>query len=180
MIDWPNALTGFCFGVVTTLMFWIPDRIQAKRQRRAEMWETWKVAMKEIELLTFRPETRSRDIYVARTRYPIDLWRTVLKERDGFQILERLEVAYSTVERFAEKRSTNPPSASYFEFEQAETDWNDARIAFANYSRGAQSKGYTELVHREERQETMRKFLHNPIGALRQTRSQAKAAKVPR
>ena len=106
-------------------------------------------------------------------------WRTVLKERDGFQLLERLEVAYSTVEHFAEKRSTNPPSATYLQFEQAETAWNDARVAFANYSRGAQSKGYTELLRREERRETMRKFLRNPFGALRQTRSQANQPKVP-
>ena len=180
MIDWPNALIGFCFGVVTTLMFWIPDRIRAKRQRHAEMWEAWKVAMKDIEVLTWKPETRNRDIYLARTRHPLDLWRTVLKERDGFQLLERLERAYSTMEYIAEKRSANPPSATYFQFEQAETAWNDARIAFANYSRGAQSRGYAELLRREERRETMRKFLRNPLGVLRQTRSQAKPTKMPR
>lgn len=172
MIDWPNALTGFCFGVVTTLIFWIPDRIRAKRQRRAEMWEAWKVAMKDIELLTWNPETRNRDIY-------IDHWRTVLKERDGFQLLERLEMAYSTVEYLAEKRSTKPPSATYLQFEQAETAWDEARIAFANYSRGAQSKGYAELLRKEERRETTQKFLRNPLGAL-PTRSRAKPTKVPR
>jgi hypothetical protein len=145
-------------------MFWIPDRIRAKRQRHAEMWEEWKVAMKDIELLTWKPETRNRDIYVARTRYPLDLWRSVLKEREGFQLLERLEAAYSTIEYFADKRSSNPPSATYFQFEQAETAWNDARVAFANYSRRSQSKGYTELLRREERRETIRKFLRNPLG----------------
>ena len=178
MIDWPNALTGFCFGVVTTLMFWIPDRIRAIRQRHAELWESWKVAMKEIELLTWKPETRNRDIYIARTRYPIDLWRTVLKEREGFHLLEQLEMAYSTVEHFAEKRSIKPPTASYLEFEQAETFWNDSRIAFANYSRGAQSKGYSELVQREQRRQFRRDFLRNPIRAVRESRSRAKQLKT--
>lgn len=169
MIDWPNALTGFCFGVVTTLIFWIPDRIRAKRQRHAEMWEAWKVAMKDIELLTRKPETRSEDIYVARTRHPIDLWRTVLNERDGFELLERLEKAYSTFEYFTKRRSTNPPSTTYFQFEQAETAWNEARTAFVNYSRGAQSKGYMELLRREERRETIRKFLRNPFRGFRRS-----------
>jgi hypothetical protein len=43
MIDWPNALVGFVLGVVASLLFWIPDRIRAGRQRQDELWESWKV-----------------------------------------------------------------------------------------------------------------------------------------
>jgi hypothetical protein len=37
MIDWQNALVGFGFGVLTTLMFWIPDRRRVKQERRWDL-----------------------------------------------------------------------------------------------------------------------------------------------
>jgi hypothetical protein len=56
MIDWPNAVTGFGSGVLTTLMFWIPGRIRAKRERRRDIWEEWKVAMRDLEFVAWKPD----------------------------------------------------------------------------------------------------------------------------
>ena len=170
MIDWPNALVGFALGVAATLLFWIPDRIRAGRLRQDEFWESWKVAMKDLEILMWNPETRAGDIYVARTRYPIDLWRTVLKEREGFLLLERAEGAYATVEHFGDQSPSDASSEKRERFQLAQSEWASARVAFANYSRNAQSEGYDQLVRREERQRNRREFLQHPIKTTRRLR----------
>lgn len=177
MIDWPNALAGFGFGVLTTLMFWIPDRIRATRQRRADLWETWKVAMKELELLALKPGTRGADFYVARSRYPVDDWRTDLPEREGFILLEQLQGSYPAVEHFANQFAAEPSDSNSERFAQAERRWNDARIAFVNYSRKAQSSGYTQLVRREERQQVLRDLLRHPFKAIQSLRLNAQVRK---
>lgn len=181
MIDWPNALAGFVFGVLTTLMFWIPDRIRATRERRRDLWEEWKVAMKDLELVAWKPETRGGDFYVARSRYPIDHWRAVLPEREGFILLEQLEGSYPAVEHFGKQYVADPSDSVNAErFRQAERRWNDARAAFANYSRKAQSIGYTQLVQREERQETRRYLLRHPFKAIQRMRLNAQRRKMVR
>ena len=170
MIDWPNALVGFVLGVAATLLFWIPDRIRAGRQRQDELWESWKVAMKDLEILMWNPETRAGDIYVARTRYPIDLWRTILKERDGFLLLERAEGAYASVEHFGNEFSADASSEESARFLLAQSEWASARVAFTNYSRNAHSEGYDQLVRREERQRNRRDLLQHPIKTTRRLR----------
>lgn len=177
MIDWPNALIGFALGVVATLVFWIPDRIRAQRQRRREIWESWKVAMMDLELLMWKPETRAYDIHVARSRYPIDLWRAVLTEREGFILLERAGSAYSSVEYFANRFSADASPENSARFKRAESEWSTARAAFANYSRNAQSEGYDQLVRREERQQNRRDLLQRPIKTTRRLRHDAQMRK---
>lgn len=171
MIDWPNALTGFAFGVLTTLMFWIPDRIRAKRERQRDIWEDWKLAMRDLEFIAWKPETRSAEFHVSRSRYPIEHWRSVLSDREGFVLLEQLEAAYPQVEHFGKQLVTDPSASNEQRFRAAETGWAEARIAFANYSRRALSKGYTEVVRREERQQIRRDFLRHPIKAMRRLRA---------
>jgi hypothetical protein len=163
VIDWTNALVGFGLGVVTTLLFWIPDRIRSERLRRAEAWESWKVAMKDLELLAWKPETRSNDLYVARARYPIDLWRAVLRDREGFHLFEKLEQSYWSVEYRADQLTANSSDETMANFAEAEARWLAARVAFANYSRNAQSAGYTILIRTEERQKDRRDLLRHPI-----------------
>lgn len=170
MIDWPNALAGFGFGVLTTLMFWIPDRIRAKRERRRDVWEEWKVAMRDLELVAWKPETRSADFHVARCRYPVDHWRTILPDREGFILLERLETSYPSVEHFYQQFAAEPSEVNTERFRRAESAWIEARVAFANYSRRAQASGYTQMVLREERQELWRDFFRHPVQAMRRQR----------
>lgn len=177
MIDWPNALVGFAMGVAATLMFWIPDRIRAGRQRQEEVWESWKVAMKVLELLMWNPRMRSGDIYVARTRYPIDLWRSILKEREGFFLLERAEGAYASVEHFGRALTANSPSEQQARFLEAQGEWSSARVAFANYSRNAQTEGYDQLVRREERQRNRREFVQHPVETARRLRHNSRMRK---
>ncbi|WP_415853475.1 hypothetical protein [Sinomonas sp. G460-2] len=167
MIDWPNALVGFGSGVLTTVMFWIPDRIRATRQRRDEIWESWKIAMKDIELLMWRRETRTRDIYEARSRYPIDHWRSVLKEPEGFTLLEQVEAAYSSVEHFANLLAVGGTPENRARFVRAESDWNAARTALSNYSRRAQSESYQQLLRREDGRRIRRQVLREPITTIR-------------
>ena len=178
MIDWPNALVGFALGVVATLLFWIPDRIRAGRQRRAETWESWKVAMKDLELLMWKPETRGADVYVARTRYPIDLWRAVLDDREGFMLLERAEGAYPSIEHYASRFASDPSPENNTRFLRAQDEWQAGRVAFANYSRNAQSEGYHQLVQREERQKNRRDLLRHPIKTMRRIRHNARMRKA--
>jgi len=173
MIDWPNVLVGFALGVAATLAFWIVDRARGGRQRRAETWESWKVAMSDLEFLMWKPETRSSDIFVARSRYPIDLWRAILTDREGFRLLERVEGAYSSVEYFAAQRVADPSPEKIERFARAESEWSDARTAFVNYSRSAKSAGYTKLVEREERQQLRRDALRHPITTTKQMRRNA-------
>jgi hypothetical protein len=170
MIDWPNALIGFGFGVLTTLMFWIPDRIRARRERRRDIWEAWKVAMRDLEFVAWKPETRSADFHVARSRYPIDHWRAVLNDREGFVLLEQLETSYPSVEHFANQFSADPSATNEQLFRRAETRWAEARVAFANYARNALSEGYTEVIRREERQQIQRDLLRHPLKALQRLR----------
>ena len=177
MIDWPNALAGFGFGVLTTLMFWIPDRIRTLRERRRDLWEAWKVAMKELELLAWKPETRGADFHVARSRYPTDHWRTNLPEREGFILLEQLEGSYPAVEHFAEKFAADPSDINAGPLERAGRKWGDARVAFANYSRKAQSSGYNQLVRREERQQFRRDLFRHPSKAIQSLRLNARMRK---
>ena len=169
MIDWPNALVGFLLGVAAMLLFWIPDRMRAGRQRQEELWESWKVAMKDLEILMWKPETRADDIYVARARYPIDLWRTVLTERGGFLLLERAEGAYSSVEHLGNQISADASPEKRARFLRAQGEWSSAREAFANYSRNAQSEGYDQLVRRD--------LLHHPIKTARRLRHNASMRK---
>lgn len=178
MIDWSNALAGFGFGVLTTLMFWIPDRIRETRERRRDLWEAWKVAMKDLELVAWKPETRSVDFHIARSRYPIDHWRAVLPEREGFILLEQLEGSYPSVEHFGNQFAADPLDEVIADrFRRSERTWSDARVAFANYSRKAQSSGYTQLVRREERQENRRYLLQHPFKALQRMRLNAQRRK---
>lgn len=177
MIDWPNALAGFGFGVLTTLMFWIPDRIRAARERRRDLWEAWKVAMKDLELLSWKPETRGVDFHIARSRYPIDHWRSVLPEREGFILLEQLEGSYPAVEHFANQFAADRSGISEERFRWAERRWSDARVAFANYSRKAQSSGYTELIQREERQQIRRDLFRHPFKEVQRLRLDARGRK---
>lgn len=178
MIDWPNALAGFVFGVLTTLMFWIPDRIRATRQRRRDLWEEWKVAMQELELVAFKPETRGIDFHIARSRFPVDHWRAVLPEREGFILLEKLEGSYPSVEHFGNQFAADPSDINAERFRRAERTWNDARIAFINYSRKARSIGYHELVEREKRRETRRDLLRHPFKAIQRMRLNARRRKM--
>lgn len=171
MIDWPNALIGFVFGILATLIFWIPDRKRAKRERRLDMWEEWKVAMRDLELVAWKPETRTADFHIARNRYPIDHWRKVLPDREGFILLEQLETSYGSVEHFGKEFAADPSDTNTERFRRAERTWCDARVAFANYSRRAQSNGYTEVVLREERQGIRRDLLHHPFKAMQRLRN---------
>jgi len=127
-----NALIGFVLGAAATLLFWILDRIRAGRQRQDELWESCKVAMKDLEILMRNPETRAGDIRVARTHYPIDLWRTILKEREGFLLLERAEGTYSSVEHFGNQFSADASSEKRTRCLLAQSEWASARVAFAN------------------------------------------------
>jgi hypothetical protein len=170
MIDWPNALVGFGFGVLTTLMFWIPDRRRAKGERRRDLWEEWRVAMKDLELVAWKKETRSADFHIAVSRYPIDHWRTVLLEREGFILLEQLEHSYPAVEHFGYAFTADPSDVNEERFRAAERRWSDARVAFANYSRREQSRGYTQMVLREERQQIWRDFPRHPFKAAQRLR----------
>lgn len=177
MIDWPNALAGFGFGVVTTLMFWIPDRIRATRERRRDLWEAWKVAMRDLELVAWKPETGSDDFHIARSRYPIDHWRAVLPDREGFILLEQLETSYPSVEHFHKQFAADPSDSNEERFRRAERRWIEARVAFANYSRNAQSSGYNQLVLREERQEIRRELFRHPSKAIQRLRLNAQMRK---
>jgi hypothetical protein len=179
MIDWPNAITGFGFGVLTTLMFWIPDRIRAKRERRRDVREEWKVAMRDLEFVAWKPETRSADFHVARSRYPIDHWRTVLDDREGFVLLEQLETSYSSVEHFGKEFVADPSVRNEQLFRNAETRWLEARVAFANYARNALATGYTEVVRREERQQTRRDLLRHPFKPRQRLRALNAELKTP-
>lgn len=171
MIDWPNALTGFGFGVLTTLMFWIPDRLRAKRERRRDIWEQWKVAMRDLEFVAWKPETRSVDFHIARSRYPIDHWRKILNDREGFVLLEQLETSYPSVEHFAKQFTADPSSRNEHLFRSAETRWQEARIAFANYCRNALSEGYIEVIRREEGQQIRRDLLRHPFRSMERLRA---------
>lgn len=173
MIDWPNALTGFGLGFLTTLMFWLHDRRRAKRERHDDLWEEWKVAMKDLELVAWKPETRSADFHVAVSRYPIDRWRAVLPEREGFILLEELEHSYPAVEHFGNQFAAGPSEINEERFRSAERRWNDARAAFANYFRRAKSSGYTQMVLREERQQIRRDLIRHPFKAVQRLRLNA-------
>lgn len=178
MIDWPNALVGFGFGVLATLMFWIPDRGRANRERHDDLWEEWKVAMKDLELVAWKPETRSADFHIAVSRYPIDRWRTVLPEREGFILLEQLEHSYPAVESFGNQFAADPSDINEERFRAAERRWSDARVAFANYFRRAQSRGYTQMVLREERQQIRRDLRRHPFKAVKRLRLNARERKA--
>ncbi|WP_133832919.1 hypothetical protein [Arthrobacter sp. AG258] len=171
MIDWPNALTGFGFGVFTTLMFWIPDRLRAKRERRRDIWEQWKVAMRDLEFVAWRPETRSADFHIARSRYPIDHWRKILNDREGFVLLEQLETSYPSVEHFSQQFAADPSARNEQLFRSAEARWQEARVAFANYCRNALSEGYTDMIRREEGQQIRRDLLRHPFKSTQRLRT---------
>lgn len=179
MIDWPNALTGFVFGILATSIFWILDRKRSKRERRLDMWEEWKVAMRDLEFVAWRPETRSADFHMARSRYPIDHWRKVLPEREGFILLEQLETSYPSVEQFGKEFAVDPSPINEDRFRSAERRWIDARVAFANYSRRAQANGYTEVILREERQEIRRDLFRHPFKAIQRSRGLKAMFKPP-
>lgn len=167
MIDWPNAIIGFLLGIGATLPFWIHDRLHARLERHRDLWAAWKVAMKEIELLMWKPETRASDLYIARTRFPIDHWRTVVDDRTGFVLLERLERAYASIEHFGNQYRQLPSRDTQNRFFAARDEWTAARIDFANYSRSAQSDGYTELVLREELRRRRHDLVRHPIRTVR-------------
>src|SRR3712207_6273737 len=92
-IDWPNALVGFALGFLASLPLWLIDRRRSARERQRDAWDAWKGVAKEIELLTYRPETTAGDLYLARVKYPIDSWRAILGP-DTFRLLEAVESAY--------------------------------------------------------------------------------------
>lgn len=167
MIDWPNALVGFLLGVLATLAFWLIDRGRAKRQRRQDAMDSWKGAAKEIELLTFKADTTAADLYTTRVRYPIDTWRSVLGP-ESFRLLERLEGTYHTSEHLAQKVAEGDAVAADVErLQGAVAERREAILAFANFSRLAQSEGYHEVVSAEERKRTRRDYLRHPIKTQR-------------
>ncbi|WP_404502484.1 hypothetical protein [Arthrobacter sp. GAS37] len=133
--------------------------------------------MKDLELVAWKPETRSADFHVAVSRYRIDHWRTVLPELEGFILLEQLEHSYPAVEQFGNELAANPSDINEERFRAAQRRWSDARVAFANYSRNAQSSGYTQMVLREERQQFRRDLLRHPFRTVHRLRLNARERK---
>ena len=133
--------------------------------------------MKDLELVSWKPETRGADFHTARSRYPIDHWRTVLTEREGFILLEHLEGSYPALEHFTNQLAADRSDINEERFLSAKRRWSDARVAFANYSRKAQSSGYIQLIQREERQQIRRDLFRHPFKAVQRLRLDARARK---
>lgn len=170
MIDWPNALVGFVLGVAATLVFWFIDRARARRERRAEVWDAWKSAAKEIELMLGRPTTTAGSLYLARVKYPVDTWRAILGP-DSFRQLEDLQRSYGALEYWARTLSENPADPELqAKFDSAMQERKEAMIAFANFSRQAQSDGYQAVIRAEARRDLRRDYLRKPISTWKRQR----------
>ncbi|KHL01610.1 hypothetical protein [Sinomonas humi] len=133
--------------------------------------------MKDLELVAWNPQTRGGDFHIAASRYPIDRWRAVLPEREGFTLLEHLEHSYSAVEHVGSQFAADPSDVNKERFKAAERRWSDARVAFANYSRKVQSSGYTQMVLREEREQIRRDVMRHPVTAMKRLRLNARERK---
>lgn len=169
MIDWPNLLAGFLLGLVPTLLLWWNDHRQSQRARTEDARVAWMGAARDIELGA-RPESTAGDIFLLRTKYPIDRWRSILGP-DDFRALERLESAYQQVEfrvEQAEKAGRTPESIA--RIDAALLERRDAYVEFANLSRRMQSASYHEVVTAEERARTRRDYLRHPIRTWRRER----------
>lgn len=168
MIDWPNALVGFILGVACTAVVWIIDHRRERTQRRADAMDEWKTAAKQIELLTYRQETTSGDLYLERVKYPVDRWRAVLGPDAGFRLLDKLESAYGNTEGMLRIYVENETEEAHLRFQAAAEERKQALVAFANFSRRLQSSGYHEVVTAEQSRQVRRDYLRHPVRTWRQ------------
>jgi hypothetical protein len=178
MINWPELLIGLVLGVLATLVFWLIDRAHARRQRKQDAEDAWRGVAKEIELLIFKLDTRVSDIDAARARYPIDTWRAILGP-DSFRLLEQLENAYGTSERFVRLMNETGQTPELLEkLRSAELKRIEAIQTFANFSREAQSRAYENVVTTEERDRTRRAFMRRPIATWKRERHNKEVRKA--
>lgn len=155
LLDWPNLIAGFVLGVLGTLPFRRRDLKRAKAEAVRAAREGWAKAAKRIELATWQPTTTAGDLYVLRTQYEVDYWRSLLGPKD-FKLLERLETAYQAVEREPTQERLKQQT--------------EARLAFANMSRRMQSQSYNEIVRAEERQRIRADYRRHPLRTWKRER----------
>lgn len=176
MIDYPNLIAGFLLGLVPTGLLWWADHAKHKRERRQEALDSWRGLAKEIELLLFAPDTTWKTIYMARSRHPIDTWRSILGP-EPFRTLEEVERAFTAVEHM-------PVPLQLFIFtedDSPETEDDRQRrviverkrraiVAFSNMSRSMQDEAYQEVIHKEERARVRAAYWRHPLRTWRRER----------
>lgn len=174
MIDWANLIAGVVLGFLPGLALWMVDRSRGKRQRRADALTAWAVAAKELELAALRPGATSGDLYLARVRHPIDLWRSILGPED-FRRWERVEGSFQAVETWSRRIQDGTGDGQDEErLVRALEERRTALAAFANVSRMMQSVSYDDVIDAEERRRVRRDYLRRPIKTWRRERHNAR------
>jgi hypothetical protein len=171
MIDVPNLVAGFVAGIITSLLFWIPDRVRAKREQYETALADWAVAAKSFELMFWAKGTAAADFYEKGRSYPLDRWRAILGPDQGFQLLEDVENALHGIEFWSgdDASQTIEMDASSREQNRAQAvaTYRTARVQFANFSRRLQSDSYTKVIAAEERKQKRRDLRRHPIRTIK-------------